>query len=313
MKSIVLIVPYIGKWPLWFEAHLVSIAQNPTIDWLFITDCKIPEKYPENVRFVPATLQSLNTKINEILELQMPLSPRKLCDVRPAYGKIFQDYIATYDFWGFCDVDIIWGAIRDFVSDDILSNYDIISSRKEAISGHFTLFSNNAQLNEFYRTIPKYETILQEKNYMWGEEQLLTNHVKAMQQSSDFPRVYWETYWVNNVNGKAHQEYYLDKWLWKGGTMLKLKNGKPINEPMYLHFINWKRTMRTCEVEYSHTPSQFYISFTGMHYSTHSDFAKALNKFKNLFNGYHIRESRRIKKKKIKSIWKRMQRKLKRI
>ena len=96
MKSIVLIIPYIGKWPLWFDAYLVSIAKNPTINWLFITDCKIPDKHPENIQFIPSTLQELNNKINTIINAQVPLTPRKLCDIRPAYGKIFQEHIMTW-------------------------------------------------------------------------------------------------------------------------------------------------------------------------------------------------------------------------
>ena len=49
MKSIILIVPYFGKWPVWFEAHLISISRNREVDWLFITDCEIPVNYPQNV------------------------------------------------------------------------------------------------------------------------------------------------------------------------------------------------------------------------------------------------------------------------
>lgn len=293
MKSIVLIVPYIGKWPLWFEAHLVSIVQNPTINWLFITDCQIPKNYPENIRFVPTTLESLNNEINNILEIEVPLTPRKLCDVRPAYGKIFQEYIKEYDFWGFCDLDIIWGNIRNYVVEDILSNFDIISSRKEAISGHFTLFRNTATNNDFYKNITGYQKLLEQKKYMWGEEQVLTNYLKSQGISMNMPKVYWKTYWVNNVNGKAHQEYYLDKWLWKEGKMLELKDGKPINEVMYLHFINWKRTMKSCEVEYIDKPKQFYISYDSIHYQQHSKIEKVLNVLKNLFNGYHIRLKRK--------------------
>ena len=99
MKSIVLIIPYIGKWPLWFDAYLVSIAKNPSVNWLFITDCEIPIEFPKNVRFIPTTLKTLNNKINDVLQTQVPLTGRKLCDIRPAYGKIFQNYIGEYNFW----------------------------------------------------------------------------------------------------------------------------------------------------------------------------------------------------------------------
>ncbi len=310
MKSVILIIPYLGKWPLWFDAHLVSIAQNPSINWLFITDCEIPNEFPQNVRFVTTSLESLKTKINNVLGMDVPLSPRKLCDLRPAYGELFQEYISGYDFWGFCDVDIIWGNIRRYVTETILSNYDIFSSRKEAIAGHFTILRNNAAINSLYLSIPAYKEMLSIDKLMRMDEEAFTVLLNNDEMRLKY-RIWWEDYLMNNDNGKAHQEYYLDKWLWKDGKMLELKNGKPINEVMYLHFINWKRRMKCSEIKYQDQPQQFYISYTGMHYKKHSDFTKTLNEFRNLFDGYNVREYRRIKKKKIKSFWKRIKQKIK--
>ena len=300
MKSIVLIIPYIGNWPLWFDAHLVSIAKNPSVNWLFITDCVIPNEFPENVRFIPATLESLNVKINNVLGIDVPLSPRKLCDVRPAYGEIFKDYISDYDFWGFCDVDIIWGNMRNFLTESILSENDIISSRKNSLAGHFSVFKNTSRINSLYLSIPNYFEMLSVEKLMRIDEEAFTVHLKNLKTPTKI-KIWWEEYLMNNENGIAHQEYYLDKWLWKNGKMLEMKNGVSINEVMYLHFINWKRTMKYCEVSYNDNPLQFYISYNGMHYQTHSRIVKVLNEFKNLFNGYYAILFRKRLLKKIKN------------
>lgn len=303
MKQIVLIVPYIGKWPFWFDAYLISAAKNPTINWLFITDCEIPVEYPNNIRFVPTTLNKLNLKINAVLETEVPLTPRKLCDIRPAYGKIFQEHIKDYDFWGFCDVDIIWGDIRKFITEDMLANYDILSSRKGALSGHFTIFRNVDWLNNYYKTIPNYYYLVQQQKYMWTEEQVLTKHLHSQMNNADAPKVFWPKILCNQENGRdSHQEYYLDKWLWKDGKMLELKNGKPVNEVMYLHFINWKRTMRFSEIKYHDNPHKFYISYSGMHYKPHPRMTIALNGFKNLFDGYYVRLNRKKLNKKLRKL-----------
>jgi len=307
MKSIVLIVPYIGKWPFWFDAYLISISKNPTVHWLFITDCGIPASFPDNVRFIPSTLQEVNEKINSVLQAEVPLTPRKLCDIRPAYGKVFQEYIKEYDFWGFCDVDIVWGDIRKFVTNEMLSNYDIISSRKEALSGHFTIFRNNDQLNNYYKTIPNFNYLIEQKRYMWAEEQVFTKYLHSQKDNPRTPKVFWKTILCNQENGRdSHQEYYLDKWLWKEGKMLELKDGKAINEVMYLHFINWKRTMKSSEIKYVDQPQQFYISFTGVHYNTHSGFVKIVNWVKNLFDGYDVRMKRRNYRHKISRVKKKL-------
>ena len=311
MKSIVLIVPYMGSWPLWFEAHLVSIAQNPTIDWLFITDCETPSAYPENVQFVTSSLPELKLRIRDTLGVDVPLTPRKLCDVRPAFGRLFQQYIQDYDFWGFCDLDIIWGDIRKFVTGALLEEYHIISSRRNSISGHFTLFRNAPITNTLYIQIPAYSNLLLEKKLMRVDEEAFTVVLKnLLKQATPGLKIYWNTYLMNQTQGKAQQEYYLDKWLWKEGKMLEIKNGKPIDEVMYLHFINWKRTLKYSEVRYNDEPKQFLISYNGMHYFRHSDWAILLNSIKNWFNGYEVRMRRKKLFLKLKGFKKRLFRKL---
>jgi hypothetical protein len=303
MGKIVMIVPYLGKWPFWFDAYLVSIAKNPTINWLFVTDCEIPVEFPSNVQFIPTNLNELNLKINAILETEVPLTPRKLCDIRPAYGKIFQEYIKDYDFWGFCDVDIVWGDIRGFITQNVLKKFDIISSRKNKTSGHFTIFKNKGEINSLYKSIPEFKEKLAMVKLQRMDEDVFTDFLwKELEITLGCSlKIKWDTILCNQENGRdSHQEYYLDKWLWKEGKMLELKNGKPINEVMYLHFINWKRTMKYCEVEYDDNPNQFYISYNGVHYKLHSKMQKIFRRIKNFFNGYEKRMSRKRLFKRIK-------------
>jgi hypothetical protein len=59
----------------------------------------------------------------------------KLCDFKPAYGFIFFELIENYDFWGYCDIDIIFGSIRDFITKEILESHDLISTRPDWIPG----------------------------------------------------------------------------------------------------------------------------------------------------------------------------------
>lgn len=303
MKHILLIVPYIGVWPFWFEAYLISIAKNPTINWLFITDCNIPIEYPPNITFVQTTQKEFNEKIDSFFELKIPLTPRKICDLRPAFGDLFSDYIKDYDFWGFCDMDIIWGDIRSFVTKNDLDHYDIISSRKNNTSGHFTVFRNDIKTNTLYKELPNFRNKLVMPKLQRMDEVSLTDYLwkKLADASGCDLKVKWDVILCNQERGiDSHQEYHLDKWLWKDGKMLELKNGQPINEVMYLHFINWKRTMRYSEINYTDQPKEFYISYNGMHYMAHSGFAKAMNGVKNLFVGYEVRMYR---KKFFKKLW----------
>ncbi len=309
MKSILLILPYFGKWPIWFQAHLLSIARNPTINWLIVTDCELPSNYPENIKFVSTTLLELNSKVNTIIEVDVPLTPRKFCDLKPAYGTIFNEYIGAYDFWGFCDMDIIWGDIRRFITDEILNSFDIISSRKEAISGHFNLFRNNHEINKLFKSVPDYKSLFSSQRGVFFDEchfsKFLENHYREERRVE---KIYWSTILLNQEKGRdSHQEYYLDKWQWQNGKMVDMHTKE---EVMYLHFINWKKTMKECEVKYLSNTKEFYVSYSGIHYDRHSSFELFYNNFTNLFNGYYKKEWRRIFRHKITSYRKRIKRKI---
>lgn len=289
--KVLLIIPYFGKWPLWFDAFLISIEKNPSINWLCPTDCEAPKKHPKNIEFLSITLEELNVHVNEVVGVGVPLTPRKFCDLKPAYGDIFHDYIGGYDFWGICDMDIIWGNIRKFITKDVLEDFDIISSRKEAISGHFTLFRNTPKINSLYKSIPNYRKLFRHPKFQWTDEVALTRYLKeksAIEDKNNI-RIFWPKILCNQERGKdSRQEYYLDKWLWKMGEMLEIENGKVKGEVMYLHFINWKRTMKYSKVLYKQNPKLFYISFIGIHYHTHSLFNKYARRLVNLFNGYYV-------------------------
>ncbi|SRX76502.1 DUF6625 family protein [Aequorivita antarctica] len=314
MHSIILIIPYFGKWPVWFDAYLCSVKTNPTINWLCPTDCEIPKNHPENIIFVPTTLVELNKHINLVVDANVPLNARKFCDLKPAYGDIFNEYIEGFDFWGICDMDIIWGDIRKFMTPEILNNFDIICSRPEAISGHFNLFRNTEKINSFYKSIPNYKTLFEMPKFMWFDEVVLTEHLKNLIGKDENPyRVFWDSELIKKgIESEIHQEYYLDRWLYKKGKIIDLFDNNK-KEYMYLHFINWKRTMTFSEIKYKDKPQQFYISYKGMHFKPHSSFSHRLNAIKNFYNGYYVLV-RRIKwEKKIMSLRKRVINRLARI
>jgi hypothetical protein len=71
--------------------------------------------------------------------------PYKICDYRPAFAYILPDYIKGYDFWGWGDLDVVYGDIRHFVTDEVLSRYKMFSGY-----GHFTLYKNDEYTNTFF-------------------------------------------------------------------------------------------------------------------------------------------------------------------
>lgn len=146
MYSIIYIIPYFGKLPHSFSVWLGSCKRNPTIKWLIFTDDHTSYHYPDNVKVVYCTFTEIRERIQKKLPFPIALSePYKLCDFKVAYGLAFADYTEGYDFWGFCDIDLIWGDIRSFFTEKLLSTYD-----KIGYQGHSTLFHNTDRINRMF-------------------------------------------------------------------------------------------------------------------------------------------------------------------
>lgn len=148
MKTIRFVVPYFGKLPSYFQIWLNSCKANPTVSWIVFTDDKTNFAYPENVQVEYTSFEYIKKLIDNNYDFDITLEmPYKLCDYKIAYGEIFQRYLHEFDFWGFCDIDLIWGNIREFYTEELLSRYAKIGCR-----GHAMIFKNTPENNQIYRT-----------------------------------------------------------------------------------------------------------------------------------------------------------------
>lgn len=143
-----MIVPYFGRFPDYFPLWLRSCGCNPDVDFLVFTDDRSPFAWPDNVKVTYLEWRQMQEKIRRCFDFPVAIEHAyKLCDYRPAFGEIFSGELAGYDFWGHCDLDVIWGALREFVTEDLLERYDKLFYR-----GHFSLYRNTGPINRLYRT-----------------------------------------------------------------------------------------------------------------------------------------------------------------
>ena len=149
MKSICYIIPYFGKLPQNFQLWLQSCSKNETVNWIIFTDDATKYKYPQNVKVIYTKFSNIKNLIQSKFDFKVNIDTYwRLSFFKPAYREIFQEYIKNYDFWGYCDIDLMWGNIRKFITDDILDNYERIG-----FQGHSTLFKNIKEVNERYKVI----------------------------------------------------------------------------------------------------------------------------------------------------------------
>ena len=143
--KIILITAWFGKLPNYFNLWLQSAKKNRDVDFLLVTDISyLPES--ENIKVVHSTLAQIKERADKALNMNCVIpNPYKLCDYKPAYGLMFSDLIVGYDFWGYCDLDIIWGNIRKFITDDILKTYNRLFNL-----GHLTIYRNDETTNRIF-------------------------------------------------------------------------------------------------------------------------------------------------------------------
>jgi hypothetical protein len=155
VPTITLIGVYFGTLPFYAPLFFKSAGANASIDFFIVTDRSPSCTVPPNVRLLRIDRAGFERLASERFGHPMRLdSPRKLCDYKPAYGLIFEDYLRCSTYWGHIDFDIIWGNIPRFLYPAIEAGYEIISADARRISGPCTLYKNTQRIRELFLEIP---------------------------------------------------------------------------------------------------------------------------------------------------------------
>lgn len=160
--KIAIIIPYFGEFPAWFNLYLFSCSQNPQVDFLFFTDCKLPIKTYENTKFFRIDYVSYCKHISDCLNIDFqPKNPYKLCDLKPFLGIVHQAELQGYDYWGFGDCDLIYGDLSIITKN--LSKYEFITTHGGRVAGHFTIMKKDSVYTNLCRHINNWEERLKEE------------------------------------------------------------------------------------------------------------------------------------------------------
>jgi hypothetical protein len=171
LPSICLLAGYFGKLPDYFACFLRSCELNPSIQWIILTDDDSANwNQPQNLHIKQTTLAELQALFSRRLGINVELNRAYvLCDFRPAFGLLFDDLFAGFDFWGHCDLDMINGDLRRFLTNDILAKHDRVLQR-----GAMSLYRNTEEMNHaFMRPAPgamDYRTVFRDPHYLGFDE-----------------------------------------------------------------------------------------------------------------------------------------------
>lgn len=267
MNKIVLINCYFGKFPWYFNFFIKSCELNETVNFIVFSDSIYDKYLPQNVEIIPFKLFDFNVLATEKLGFRINvINPYKLCDFKPAYGLIFAEYIRNYSFWGMCDIDIIFGRIREFVTDDLLDEYDIVNTRHDYLTGSFLLFRNTETINNLFRKSKDHKKVFtSEKHYCFDEcnfkhiemEQGISifdveceiksmEHIVRKEMELGNVNVFFDFLVVDGLCGKLK---------WDNGILGYNKKF----EVLLFHLIQYKSNLLTTKTTWIDVPNVFYI------------------------------------------------------
>lgn len=255
LSSIAILIPYFGKWPFWIELFVESCKRNPTIDWFFFSDCGRLDSFSENIKYQNVTFKEYKSLVSSKLSIDFdPSSAYKLCDIKPALGFIHEDLILNYDFWGFGDLDLVYGDLRTLYTEKYLSKFNLYSNHATRVSGHLCLLRNTKEMRNVFRKIPKWQDKFSNQLHMAIDEKdfsrifvkhknlpnslrRILKYIYPLSRRSDFV----ESYTTPNGCIAWHDGSYSfpDKWFWCDGV---IKNSSSIEYYYpYFHFAVWKK------------------------------------------------------------------------
>jgi hypothetical protein len=197
--KIAVLIPFFGRFPTYAETFFWSAGKNPQIDFLIFTDSKPTTNYPKNIHFFELTLLEFNTLSTTKTGMKIEVKKEfcyKLCDLKPAFGKIFEDYIANYDYFGYGDLDLVFGDSQKFLNSEKIAKYDIISMRKEYLSGSLTLIKNNAFNRLLFTLSTDCRSVFEDNNNYLGFDEVGHNLMASLKD------------WTEILNAKREIESF---------------------------------------------------------------------------------------------------------
>lgn len=272
MNKVAIIIPYYGKWPTYLDLFLSSVHHNQEfVDVLLFTDLQLDKKnVPANIQLVDLSFEDLvnlfKTKTGIIPNFQGGFY--KLCDLKPTYGLVFEDYIKDYKYWAFGDLDLVFGDLGILLGRLKTDAYDAIIGRRKWVSGCFSVFRNLTKLNRLFLESKDIQSVFENPDYVgFDEVSKCWDAVVACENITevDFPFENFTFLLLNRFrdNFKVfHQDMYKESIPDAG--YLKIKSGVVKdhlrNEYPIYHFITEKKKWTFKFPEWESIPNQYYIT-----------------------------------------------------
>lgn len=306
--SICFLIPQFGMIPGYINYFMLTAAHSSgLIDFHFFTDQSIKVHHSiKNVFVTKMTLKEFNKLASQKLSHSFTITKTyKLCDMKPMYGLIFEDRIKSYEFWGHCDFDMIFGNLKYFLNANQFSQFDIFSVQSLYASGPFLIFRNTPRVNHFFKQSTSWKMVLDHPTY------------KGFDEAGDVIRDIWKGKSIKDCTGEIQSMTHLmkdDDLLLKQNIRVSMKElitegfqkgdritfdkGNlvlyPSNTELYIyHFMNRKNLLLFNDMLWDKSISSFQFSDRG--FTTGNRLEVVLGFAVSLAKRYWIRVTKKLK------------------
>jgi uncharacterized protein DUF6625 len=235
---LIMLIGYFGRWPAWMNFFVESCKWNPDVCWRFYTDCGELENRADNVELVHVKFEDYKAFVRFRLRIAFdPADPYKVCDLRPCLGFLHDEEIASFPFFGFGDVDVVYGQISRFYNEQALAPFDVLSTHPNGLSGHFAVLRNTAVLREAFARVPNYRELLERPHYVGLDE----GDFSRVFLNSDLARLLFVERYSTVLSPRRWHDGTMDypqRWFWRDGRLRNERDGD--RDFLYLHFMRWQ-------------------------------------------------------------------------
>jgi len=237
VNNAALVIAQFGNgWP-YLDLWLSTVARQK-MDVLFFTDYDFDA--PPNVKIHKCSMDDIFDRAEKTYGLKFQNRyPYKLCDLKSFYGKIFEDELKDYEYWGYGDSDVVYGNLPTFGNLELYCakhkrpDMALVRSAKPVgrwfIPGHFVMMRNDDRGRRIFEHLPTAKALLEESTNNYIDEWLV-------------PTVLIHEYGLG-AGGIEAQDYEYVK-----GFPIKLADGALYigdKEYSYLHWYKEKSKVKT--------------------------------------------------------------------
>jgi hypothetical protein len=256
-QRIAFVIPYLGALPKYTQLFFHSVASNRDIDVLLFVDQRPTIQVPSNVYVQNISKSSILDRIRKSTGLEIhAITGHKLCDFRPFYPLMFERELRGYNWWGHCDIDLMFGDLSRWIKNYLNPVYDVLTAHNSGTIGHFTIYKNDPAIsNEMLKMIDnpmlKQKFLMPDNQHLdeGGANQHITKAtalklftVPAFHESLKMSFApFGITFCPNGSTAELNPLEYGVAY-WKNGRTWYEAAHRPRTEVLYIHFMgnkNW--------------------------------------------------------------------------